>query len=335
MNRIRKKTVFGMIYSVLLTVFTVYAALDTFVIPRVYASAPPAVTVSETVSGETVSGETVSTETVSSETVSAETVSSETVSGETVSAETLSSETVSSETVYSDSRFTITLSTVRAYDTDIYVADITLSSPEYLKTALAQNAYGQNVTAATSAIARENSAILAINGDFYGAQRQGYVLKNGVVYRDTPVAGKEDLVVWSDGSFEIIREDEVSAQELADRGAVQLLSFGPALVKDGAIAVTQGQEVGKAMASNPRTALGQIGPLHYVFVVSDGRTQQSEGLSLSELADFMQGLGVQTAYNLDGGGSSVMYFNGRVVNNPTTNGRTIKERSVSDIVFIS
>lgn len=306
MNRIRKKTALGMIYSVLLTAFTVYTALDTFVIPRVYASAAPAVTVSEGAAAEAAEP-----------------------------GETVSGETVSGDTVYSDSRFTITLSTLRAYDTDIYVADITLSSPEYLKTALAQNAYGRNVTAATSAIARENSAILAINGDFYGAQRQGYVLKNGVVYRDTPVAGKEDLVIWSDGSFEIIREDEVSAQELADRGAVQLLSFGPALIKDGSVSVTQGQEVGKAMASNPRTALGQIGPLHYVFVVSDGRTQQSEGLSLSELAEVMQGLGVQTAYNLDGGGSSVMYFNGRVVNNPTTNGRTIKERSVSDIVFIS
>lgn len=301
MNRIRKKTALGMIYSVLLTAFTVYTALDTFVIPRVYASAALAVTVSEGAAAEAAEP----------------------------------GETVSGDTVYSDSRFTITLSTLRAYDTDIYVADITLSSPEYLKTALAQNAYGRNVTAATSAIARENSAILAINGDFYGEQRQGYVLKNGVVYRDTPVAGKEDLVIWSDGSFEIIREDEVSAQDLADRGAVQLLSFGPALIKDGSVSVTQGQEVGKAMASNPRTALGQIGPLHYVFVVSDGRTQQSEGLSLSELAEVMQGLGVQTAYNLDGGGSSVMYFNGRVVNNPTTNGRTIKERSVSDIVFIS
>ena len=48
----------------------------------------------------------------------------------------------------------------------------------------------------------------------------------------------------------------------------------------------------------------------------------------------MQGLGVTTAYNLDGGGSSTLYFNGKVVNNPTTNGNTISERKVSDIVYI-
>ena len=58
------------------------------------------------------------------------------------------------------------------------------------------------------------------------------------------------------------------------------------------------------------------------------------GLSLYELAQLMQLLGAQTAYNLDGGGSSTLYFNGTVVNNPTTNGRCIQERSVSDIVYI-
>ena len=88
------------------------------------------------------------------------------------------------------------------------------------------------------------------------------------------------------------------------------------------------------MASNPRTAIGMIAPLHYVFVVADGRTAESAGLSLRALAEFMQSLGVQTAYNLDGGGSSTMVFQGAVVNNPTTNGGRIKERSVSDIVYI-
>ena len=88
------------------------------------------------------------------------------------------------------------------------------------------------------------------------------------------------------------------------------------------------------MASNPRTAIGIIDNLHYVFVVSDGRTEESEGLSLLELAEFMDGLGVETAYNLDGGGSSTMYFNGEVINTPTTDGRSVKERSVSDIFYI-
>ena len=116
--------------------------------------------------------------------------------------------------------------------------------------------------------------------------------------------------------------------------AVQVLSFSPALLKDGSITVTQGQEVGKAMVSNPRTAIGVIDRLHYVFVVADGRTGQSAGMSLYELAEFLRGIGVDTAYNLDGGGSSTMVFNGEILNHPTTSGNSVKERSVSDIVYI-
>lgn len=94
------------------------------------------------------------------------------------------------------------------------------------------------------------------------------------------------------------------------------------------VSVTENEKVGKAKASNPRTAIDIVDSLHYVFVVSDGRTEESEVLTLYQLAEFMQNFGVQTAYNLDGGGSSTLYFNGEVVNHPATNGRNISERSV-------
>ena len=105
-------------------------------------------------------------------------------------------------------------------------------------------------------------------------------------------------------------------------------------MENGAVSVSANDEVGRAKASNPRTAVAVVDELHYLFVVADGRTQDSQGLSLYELACFLQSKGVQTAYNLDGGGSSTMVFNGRVVNNPTS-GRGIKERSVSDIVYVA
>lgn len=243
-------------------------------------------------------------------------------------------ETISSETEYSDDNINITITEYREYNTSIYVADIVLSSPEYLRSAFAQNAYGRNVTQTTSQIAQSVNAILAINGDFYGTQESGYVLRNGVLYRSTAETDQVDLVIYKDGNFEIIREDEVTAEELLANGAQQILSFGPALILDGSISVSSDDEVGKAMASNPRTAIGIIDDLHYVFVVSDGRTEESAGLSLSQLATFMKDLGIVTAYNLDGGGSSTMYFNGEVINQPTTNGKSIKERNVSDIVYI-
>jgi len=291
-----KRHRWAIVYTLALLGFTGYLAVDTFAISRVY-------TVVESEASNT----------------------SETAS---------SSNIVSTQTAYSDDNITISLTEYREYDTSIYVANVQVSSPEYLKTALAQNAYGRNVTEKTSEMAEDNNAILAINGDYYGTQESGYVIRNGVIYRDTASDGQEDLVVYQDGSLGIIQEDEITAQELLDNGAQQVLSFGPALLENSTISVSQSDEVGKAKASNPRTAIGMIDDLHYVFVVSDGRTSESTGLSLYQMAEFMQSLGAKTAYNLDGGGSSTMYFNGEVVNNPTTNGSRIEERSVSDIVYI-
>lgn len=240
------------------------------------------------------------------------------------------------ETSYQDGNIQISLETFRKYDTTIYVADITLSSADYLKTALAQNTFGTNITEKTSELAEEKNAIFAINGDYYGANNKGYVIKNGVLYRSTIRDNSDygDLVIYQDGTFGIIDETQISADQLIQDGVTNLFAFGPTLIKDSTIAVSEHEEVGRAMSSNPRTAIGIIDSLHYIVLVSDGRTSESEGLSLYEVADIMQGYGCSTAYNLDGGGSSTMYFNGQIINNPTTNGRKISERSVSDIVYI-
>lgn len=296
----------AIIYSILLAASISYTLLDTFVLPKSLADAPQ-VSLSESF-----------TEASSTET------STELGS---------QSEAVVTDTSYEDENIKINIETVRKYDSTLYIADIQVSDPSYLKTALAHQSYGRNITATTSDIAEENNAIFAINGDFYGFRDSGYVLRNGVAYRDTARSGDNDaLVIDKDGNLSIVSEGKVSLDSLSDQGAWQVLSFGPGLVEDGNIVVDSSSEVGKAMSSNPRTAIGQVSELHYIVIVSDGRTSESEGLSLLQLAQEFKNLGCTTAYNLDGGGSSTMYFNGEVVNKPTS-GRSIGERKVSDIVY--
>ncbi len=292
--------VLSVIYMVVLLAFTVYVMLDAFVIKRTYSTVDK----------------------------SAETVSSDDVTLDTEDADV-------DDDSFSDGENSIEITEYRINDTTVYVADIYLASPEGLKTAFADDIYGRNVTKKTSKIAEDNNAILAINGDFYSA-RSGYVIRNGVLYSDR-IASKdqEDLVIYADGSMEVIMEGNITAQELLDNGAVQVFCFGPALVTNHRVVADEDEEVDQHMESNPRTAIGWISDTHYVFVVSDGRTDESEGLTLRQLADFMKGLGCSVAYNLDGGGSSTMYYNGEVINNPTTNGDKISERKVSDIVYIN
>ena len=237
---------------------------------------------------------------------------------------------------YKDDNISVNLSETTVNNTQVYVADITLNSSDYLKTAFAQNSFGTNVTAKTSVTAADNNAILAVNGDYYGANSSGYVIRNGVVYRDTvrENSNNGDLAIYKDGSFKIIYEDQITAEQLVNDGVVNLLAFGQSLVENGEITVDTNTEVGQAMASNPRTAIGIIDENHYIIVVSDGRTSESKGLSLYQLAEVMKSYGAKTAYNLDGGGSSTLYFNGQVINKPTTGGNKISERAVSDIVYI-
>lgn len=234
---------------------------------------------------------------------------------------------------YSDSKSKITVTQYRAYDSNIYVADVEVTDGTSILSAFANNTYGRNIIDTTSDMAEENNAVLAINGDYYGARQSGYVIRNGVVYRNQGSNG-EDMVISKDGTLSFISESDTTTDSLIQKQAWQVLSFGPVLVENGQIAVTENDEVGMAMASNPRTAIGTVAKNHYLFVVSDGRTSESAGLSLYELANFMKSLGATNVYNLDGGGSSTMVFQGEVVNNPTTNGNKISERAVSDILYI-
>ena len=326
---------FGIITAALLLSFTAYALLDTFVIAHAYSTETPAQQAQISIeSGQ----EEVTAEETEDTTSEAEEDSGHSRHGKSPTEDQETSESyagaeTATATSYEDEDLSVRISEYTVENTSVYVADITVSSETGLQTAFASGTYGKNIKDTTSRIASDADAVLAINGDFYGARNTGYVIRNGVLYRDT-AGGNEDLVVWSDGSMSIVSEDEISAEELLEQGAWQVFSFGPALVENGEIAVTSGEEVGKAMASNPRTAIGILENGHYVFVVSDGRTDESEGLTLYELAQFMESLGVETAYNLDGGGSSTMVFNGTLINNPTTSGNSVKERSVSDIVYV-
>lgn len=249
------------------------------------------------------------------------------------SGSTTSSNTGTVIGTYSDSKSKITVTQYRAYDSNIYVADVEVTDGTSILSAFANNTYGRNITDTTSDMAEENNAVLAINGDYYGARQSGYVIRNGVVYRNQGSNG-EDMLISKDGTLSFISESDTTTDSLLQKQAWQVLSFGPVLVENGEVAVTENDEVGMAMASNPRTAIGTVAKNHYLFVVSDGRTSESAGLSLYELANFMKSLGATNVYNLDGGGSSTMVFQGEVVNNPTTNGNKISERAVSDILYI-
>ncbi|MDQ6423449.1 phosphodiester glycosidase family protein [Paenibacillus sp. LHD-117] len=217
-----------------------------------------------------------------------------------------------------------------------YVADVTLSESANLSTAFAKNAFGTNIIEDTSTIAEGNNAVFAINGDYYGFRSDGVIIRNGTLYRDEPA--RDGLALFSDGTLKAYDEEETSSDALLAEGVTNTFSFGPVLVTDGEVvgdfsSVKIDKNFGNRSIQepNPRTGIGIIAPNHFLFIVVDGRSSESRGMTLTEFANLFQELGATEAYNLDGGGSSTMYFMGRIVNNPLGKGN---ERGVSDIIYI-
>jgi exopolysaccharide biosynthesis protein len=212
-----------------------------------------------------------------------------------------------------------------------------LTDATVLRSAFANNEFGTNIVEYTSDIAADNDAVFAINGDYYGFRETGIVVRNGVVYRDE--GARDGLAFYRDGSVKVYDETATGADDLVAAGVWNTLSFGPAIVEAGAVVdgiedVEVDTNVGNhsIQGDQPRTGIGVIDANHLVFVVVDGRSEgYSEGVALPELAAIFTGLGAVTAYNLDGGGSSTMYFNGSLVNDPLGRGQ---ERGTSDILYI-
>lgn len=265
---------------------------------------------------------------------------------------------------YSDPDIYIDITTHRdeADTTYYYVADVRIKNLRYFKTALANDTFGENVSQRTSDQCKSHHGILAISGDNYGAQEAGYVLRNGQILRTTKSSSNlgsnprklaEDLAIYRDGTFEIFDEKTTDLQTIADKGAWQVFSFGPGLVKNGELAVTEDSEVDSILKNGASTkcqrmSVGIIAPLHYCFVVCDGRSTESAGFSLFEMAKIMKDLHCYQAYNLDGGGSATMYLDdgtgnanrlGHLINKPNQNyynagSPNPQQRGVSDIVYI-
>jgi Exopolysaccharide biosynthesis protein related to N-acetylglucosamine-1-phosphodiester alpha-N-acetylglucosaminidase len=255
--------------------------------------------------------------------------------------ESAASAPVVTDTTYTseDASITITQHTQGSGSETVtyYVADISLSDATTLRSAFANNQFGENITALVSETAEANGAVFAVNGDYYGFRDTGIVIRNGVVYRDE--GAREGLVFYTDGSVAVYDETQTTAQDLLADGAWNTLSFGPAVVENGQVVdgideVEIDTNFGNhsIQGQQPRTAIGIIDENHIVIVVVDGRDSgYSAGVTMSGLAEIMVSLGATTAYNLDGGGSSEMWFNGEVVNQPSNGG----ERATSDILYIA
>ncbi len=217
------------------------------------------------------------------------------------------------------------------------IAWIKVKSPTQLRTAVAGNA-NEVVAEKPGKMARRVNAVVAINGDFYTQRKDGLIYRQGQAFRYALNPEKDVLVIDDLGDLHAFLGGENQAAELvaflqSGRTIVNAFTFGPAIVKDGA-ALPMPDTYKTRFDSDvraPRTVIAQLGPLEYVFVEAEGRVKHSKGVTTDQMGEFMVTLGVQTAYCLDGGNSSIMLFNGRYYDANYAE----SERVQSDIIYVA
>lgn len=201
-----------------------------------------------------------------------------------------------------------------------YIVDIRLKDINSLQSVFAEDKFGIGYKETVPSMSERNNAILAINGDYYGLSKSSVVVRNGVIYREN-LDNNDILALYYDGTMETFKPDDFNMDAVKDKSPYQIWTFGPSLLDENGKALNSFPEYTKILWGNPRTSIGYYESGHYVIIVVDGRTEESTGLKMHELAEVYEELGCKVAYNLDGGKSSVMTFNGKVYNIPDNGGR--------------
>lgn len=238
---------------------------------------------------------------------------------------------------YTDKTIIVEVKEEQAYGSTFHVATVKIATPSQLRTAVSSNKSERHPI---DYFSRGMNAVLLINGDFYTrtSSGNGYVVREGEVYRWKPSASTDLLLVDENSDFHIIvhtgnksdEEDAVNAF-LEEHELINAFYFGPALVVDGELMDMPDKYFIGLDGEDPRTAIGQLGPLTYVVVTVDGRIDASPGVSVKELGEFMYGLGCTQAYALDGGNSSIMVLNHQMLSNKGG----YDTRNLSDVIYFA
>lgn len=196
-------------------------------------------------------------------------------------------------------------------------------------------------------IAREKQVVWGMNTDYYTYRLgrntiTGMVIRGKNVFFDrVPKANRsqfpnlDTLAMNEDGSWRVYTSDELTAEEYLLRGAVDVFSFGPYLVRDGEINPFVGEMI-NGKTEQPRCAIGMVEPGHYYAVLAEGRIRNvSVGVTISWLVDHMLEAGCTQALNLDGGQTAVMTFMGNQISRigKYSGGRT-SARTTTEIIGV-
>ena len=214
-------------------------------------------------------------------------------------------------------------------------SEVKIAHPSQFRRFLAGGEFGSDKLYITTEMASSVNAVVASSGDFYSYRQAGTLVYDGKVRRihnglvDTCYIDENGDLHFT-GRFE--QMDEAQAQAYVDENRILFsLAFGPVLIREGEVVTPPGYVVGEINDLYPRSALCQLGKLHYLLAVVNA---EGDGQSVPTIHRFARNLrdsGIQTAYALDGGQTAVIAMNGELINAVLFG----YQRKISDIIYFA
>ena len=233
---------------------------------------------------------------------------------------------------------------------EYWVASISIAHPSQLRTTAA-NGFQSEMTMKGTAMAKRVNAVLAINGDYFYFTHHGYILRQGQLFLDDLRGDRDVLLIDEDGDFHIVRNPFTGqvSQTIDGKRVVQAFFFGPVLVQNGKMVRDMDLRYDmRAEERRQRMCIAQVGPLEYKCICCGPPARGNSGMNLTEFARLVYEIGIldaqqkseksgqtvestMTAYNLDGGDSTMLIFNGQKINDP----KSPDTRDIADIIYFA
>ena len=224
--------------------------------------------------------------------------------------------------------------------TKLYYVYVTITDPTQLRTAYTPRGRSEYVLPLN--FAKRNNAVLTVNGDFYNWHNDGVVYRQGKKIRYRPSYIRDELLIDENGDLTIIAVPDHGGnnyivnriKEFQEKHEIwQAFCFGPGLIVDGQEVTFNYRRKTSCQyhEKTPRVIFCQMGPLEYMFLITEGRSKEAPGYTIPECVEILKKHGgVQQAYNLDGGNSTHLILCGKKINVPDRN-----SRAISDIIYFA
>lgn len=216
-------------------------------------------------------------------------------------------------------------------------AEVIVADASQFRRALAGGEFGSDKQFVPSDIAKSVNAVIATSGDFYKFRQNGIIVHKGQLRRfDGETV--DTCFINDQGDLLFVKRGELTTEEEAkkyieDNNVRFSLAFGPVLIEDGVNVVPGSYPIGEIRGTYTRSAVCQIGQLHYMFANTSGYVEYNltARQPLRKFGDHLIEMGVKRAYTLDGGQTTVIALNGELITLPDYSA----ERQISDIIYFA